>query len=185
MKLVDHCIICKTKDRRRLIELGWNGGMSATAISDVLGGTPTGRTILKHLKEHTEGGNHREIDVEPELPARERVARLQAMQLDEIERRVELAKAKADEMNAWRDGKKDSEGNPLALVDWSDFTDILGKDMQAAINSIQKAQGLTDKREKAQGDLKLGLFEAMSNAGMAPKAISGGDIKVLPAGDDD
>ena len=170
MTIDARCIVCKNPDRRRLIELGWNGGMGAETISRVLGDSPSGKTILNHLKEHADGdGNGRVIEVAPELPVRDRVLALQRMQLDEVERRIALAKVKADLMNA--EHGDDPTWNP---VDWSHFHDILGKDMQAAIGSILKTQGLSDKREKAQGDLKLGLFEAMTNAGLAPAKLVGG-----------
>lgn len=163
------CLVCKNADRRRLIELGWNGGMGAATISDVLGGAPSGAVILRHLKQHTDGlGATRQVEVSPELPVRERITALQKLQLDEVERRIELAKHRAALMND--EHKDDEDWTP---VDWSDFTDILGKDMQSAIGSILKSQGLTDKREAKTSELKLGLFEAMTKAGLAPVGISG------------
>jgi hypothetical protein len=177
------CAVCKNPDRRRMIELGWNGGMSGEAMSRVIGDKPTAQTILKHLKEHADGdGNARAVEIEPELPVRDRIVRLREMQLDEVERRIALAKARAAQINAEHESEPDWEPR-----DWSDFYDILDKDTQAAIGSILKSQGLSDKREKAVGDLKLGLFEAMQNAGLAPKALVGGrEVKVLePEGDDD
>lgn len=184
------CVICKSPDRRRAVELMWNGGMSALAISEMLGGTPVSSTILKHLKHADGDGNARAIEVHPELPVRERVLALQRMQLDEIERRVELAKQRATEMNDWhakRIERGEEDGESWSPVDWSSFHDILGKDMQAAIGSILKTQGLSDKREKVQGDQKLGLFEAMVGAGLAPKDLIGGkmpDLPALPPGED-
>jgi len=180
------CVICKHTDRRNAVELMWNGGMSGVAISDLLGGTPNPATILKHLKEHSLGGATREVDVEPEAPVRERILRLQRMQLDEIERRIALAKMRADETNEYIDAQREKheaagEDYDRPNVDWSSFTDILGKDMQSAIGSILKTQGLSDKREKVQGELKLGLFEAMTAAGHAPLSISGGKQKQLTA----
>jgi len=186
MTISMRCAVCKSTDRRRLIELGWNDGMTATALSDAFGGSPGTATIIKHLKEHTSGGEHREIELVPLLPARERVIRLQQMQLDEVERRIQMAKERADAMNKERDGLTDANGMPFPMVDWSEFYDVLGKDMQAAIGSILKTQGLADKRDKAQGDLKLGLFEAMTNAGLAPRALVGGmSVPLLTEGDDD
>lgn len=192
MTMSARCLVCKNPDRRRAIELMWNGGMSFATISNVLDNEPTSSVINKHIKEHADGnGNTRQVEVAPEKPVRERVLALQRMQLDEIERRIELAKQRADEMNAQRAkvrAIKEAAGEEYLLpdADWSDFTDILGKDLQSAIGSILKTQGLSDKREKAQGDLKLGLFEAMANAGLAPKALVGTlDVKVLTPGDDD
>lgn len=178
MTIDARCLVCKNPDRRRLVELGWNGGMSAEAIARVLDQKGTGAgVILKHLKEHADGdGNARAVEVAPELPAAERVANLQRLQLDEVERRIELAKAKADRMNA--EHATDPDWHP---VDWSDFFDILGKDGQSAIGSILKAQGLKDKREMKEKDLKLGLFEAMARSGLAPK----GTTPALPTGDPD
>lgn len=169
MTIDARCLVCKNADRRRLIELGWNGGMSAEAISGAIGGSPTGPVILRHLKQHTDGlGATRSVEVEPELPAKERVLALQKLQLDEVERRIALAKQRALLMND--EHKDDEDWTP---VDWSDFFDVLGKDGQSAIGSILKAQGLTDKRDAKTSELKLGLFEAMTKAGLAPAAISG------------
>ena len=184
MTIDARCLVCKNPDRRRIVELGWNGGMSADAIArtlDIKG--LASATITRHIKEHSDGdGNTRAVEVEPELPASERVANLQRLQLDEVERRIALARAKADLMNAEREGVNDAEGKPLPLVDWSEFFDILGKDGQSAIGSILKAQGLKDKREAKSNDLKLGLFEAMSRAGLSPK---GKAPVALTAGDED
>ena len=142
--------------------------MAAETISRVLGDTPSASTILKHLKEHSPGGNERNIEIDPELPMRERVLNIQRMQVDEIERRINLAKQRADQMNALHDNDEN-----WTDVDWSEFTDIIGKEMQAAIGSILKTQGLTDKREKAVADTQVGLFAAMANAGLAPVKIVG------------
>lgn len=174
------CSVCKNPDRRRVVELAWNGGMGAETISRVVPGV-TGAAILKHLKQHSDGdGNIRAVDVAPVKTARERVLALQEMQLNEVERRIELAKQRAAELNAVIDKHRESgvEGaDEIPYHDWSEFTDILGKDMQSAISSILKAQGLTDKREKATADLKLGLFEAMTRGGgLAPKSLIGGVI---------
>lgn len=142
--------------------------------------------VMKHIKEHAVGnGNARALDPELDLPVRDRVLALQRLQLDEFERRIGLAKTRAAQMNYERANLQQADGTPWPEVDWSDFLDVLGKDMQGAIGSILKTQGLTDKRDKAQGDLKLGLFEAMTNAGLAPKIISGGRVSPLPlnAGD--
>jgi len=185
-KTYPRCTVCLNADKRRLIEAGWNAGMGAETMSRAIGGSPASAAIMRHIKEHADGdGNTRQLEVEPELPVRERVLNLQRLQLDEIERRIALARTRADDMNREREKLTDSEGNPFPPIDWSEFTDILGKDMQAAIGSILKTQGLSDKREKAQGDLKLGLFEAMTNAGLAPKALVGGiKLPALRSGDE-
>lgn len=161
--------------------------MGAETIARVLDDrTVAGATILRHLKEHSEGdGNARMVEVEPDLPMRERVYNIQLMQVSEVERRIAMAKTRADDMNRERENLTDAEGNPYPKVDWSDFYDILNKDAQAAIGTILKTQGLVDKREKAQGDLKLGLFEAMASAGLAPKALVGGFVPQLQSGEDD
>lgn len=168
------CLVCRNPDRRRLVESGWNAGMSAEAIARVLDQKGLGgAVVIKHLKDHVDGdGNARAIVIEPERPVRDRVLELQRMQLDEIERRLALAKARADLMNAEHEGEDD-----WTSIDYSHFFDILDKDTQAAIGSILKTQGLNDKREKAVADTKLGLFDAMARNGLAPKALVG----ALPA----
>lgn len=173
------CSVCKNADRRRAIELMWNGGMGREAIVRVVGEGVSSGAILRHLKEHADGQPHiRAVDVAPELPARERVLALQQLQLDEVERRITLAQQKAEMLNTALDA---IEGDESPRHDWSEFFDILGKDGQSAISSILKAQGLTDKREKTVGTLRLGLFEAMNNAGLSPLALVGGkEPKALP-----
>jgi len=171
------CPVCKNPDIRRGVGVMWNEGMTQAAIRRVVGDTLTTAAVTKHLKEHETGGWNRQVLLEPEAPVRERILALQRLQLDEVERRIELAKQRADEQNAHLQKMRDmgAEGaDTTPDHDWSEFTDILGKDMQSAIGSILKTQGLSDKREKVQGELKLGLFEAMTAAGLAPKVISGG-----------
>lgn len=185
MTMSKTCPICMgSPDRRRLVELGWNDKMDGIALAaqwDDL----TAAVVLKHLKQHSEGRpSIRRVDVSPPTTARERVANLQRMQLDEIERRVALAQQEAETRNdaiiAMREQGVDG-ADDLKLHDWSEFFNVLDKDVQAAIGSILKTQGLTDRREKDTADLKLGLFEAMSRAGLAPK----GTTPALPAGGDD
>lgn len=177
------CVVCKNADRRKAIELSWNGGMAAETIARLFEGVPAA-AILRHLKRHTDGvAAIRQIEVAV-TPARERVLAIQQMQLNEVERRIELAMDRADMLNAQIDkmvelGQEGAEEVPHH--DWSEFYDILGKDAQAAIGSILKVQGLSDKREKATSELKLGLFEAMAKAGLAPRAISGGSQSAIPA----
>ena len=177
------CLVCRNADRRRLIEAGWNAGMQGETIARVIDEKGiVASTILRHIKEHASGdGNIRAIEIEPEKPVRQRILDLQRLQLDEIERRIGLAKTRADLMNAEHEGEDD-----WTPVDWSYFHDVLSKDAQAAINTILKTQGLTDKRELKEKDLKLGLFEAMVGAGLAPKALVGRtDVPELGPGDDD
>lgn len=190
MTISNRCAICKTPSRKRMIELAWNDGMTATDIAGVLNDTLSSATILKHLKEHTNGeAQTRTIAVQPTGTTRERVLALQEMQLNEVERQITLAKERAAQLNANIDEMRERgvEGADTMLYhDWSEFFNILHKDNQAAISSILKAQGLSDKREAKQNDLKLGLFEAMSkNGGLAPKSISGApDLPALQSGDE-
>lgn len=186
MTIDARCLVCRNPDRRRAVELMWNGGMSQAAISRVLVDAKlTTPTITKHLKEHADGdGNARAVVIEPERPAAERVAEVQRLQLDEFERRVALAKARADQLNKAHydlvDAGVETAGDWVDH-DWSEFFDIFHKDNQAAIGSILKAQGLKDKRDMKRDDLKLGLFEAMSRAALAPKSVVG----ELPSGAND
>lgn len=177
------CAVCKNPDRRRMVEASWNVGLSAEAISRVLGGTPSGKSIIAHLKAHADGSPAiRQAEVDTRT-VRERITELQEMQLNEVERRIALAKQRADELNANIDKLREmgAEGaDDVPYHDWSEFFDILHKDAQAAINTILKSQGLTDKRELKEKDLKLGLFEAMAKNGLAPKAISGAVVPQLP-----
>lgn len=190
MTISNRCVVCKTPPRRRMIELAWNDGMSAPEISGALAESVSAATILKHLKEHADGiPAQRMAETAPVGTVRERVLALQLLQLNEVERQITLAKDRAAELNAARqrrieDGVEGAAESPMH--DYSEFFNILHKDNQQAINSILKAQGLSDKREKATAEIKLGLFEAMSRGGLAPKAISGAPTpKQLPSGEDD
>jgi hypothetical protein len=179
MSLNAKCLICRNADRRRMVELGWNGGMSASAMATVLDDRISPFMVTRHLKEHTDGEPlKRDVAVEPELPLRDRVQNIQRIQIEEIERRIAFAKQRAHDMNAMREGHTDADGNPWTPVDWSDFYDILDPKAQAAIASILKTQGLTDKRESKTSELKLGLFEAMARVGLAPKPLIGEGEKV-------
>lgn len=167
------CLVCKNADRRRVIELAWNGGVSVPALVRVFESDRIGSQAFKaHFdpeKGHTKGEPFaRRVEVAEEKPMRERVYDIQRLQVEELERRITIAQGRAAAMNAAHAGDED-----WTPVDWSDFYDILDKNSQQAINTILKTQGLIDTREKTQGELKLGLFDAMSRAGLAPKALVG------------
>lgn len=170
MRIDAKCLVCKNQDRRRVMELAWNGGVSAAALARVFESERiTSAAITRHFNEHSEGDpSQRRIEPPEDKPMRERVYDIQRLQVEELERRIYLAQQRATSMNAQHAG--DDDWTP---VDWSDFYDILDKNSQQAINTILKTQGLIDTREKAQGDLKLGLFDAMSRAGLAPKTLIG------------
>lgn len=164
------CAICKSPDVRRLVELGWNAKMSAVDIAAALGGRRgLGHTaVLTHLKEHAEGGNIRAIPVEEAQPLRARVYAIQKMQVEEIERRVLLAQQRAEDWNSMPEHEDDQK-------DWSHWFDILDKDMQAAVASILKAQGIKDKQESTERGQKIDLFRALTAAGSTPPAVLIGD----------
>jgi hypothetical protein len=167
MTIAAKCLVCRNADRRRLIEAGWNAGMGAETVARVIAAEGlSGAVILKHIKEHGEGdGNMRALVVEPDRPMRDRVLDIQRAQVDEVERRIALAKQRAIEINGEHEGETDWEPR-----DWSYYFDILHKDAQAAIASILKTQGLADKREKAQGDSGS---RASSSASSCTRASSG------------
>jgi hypothetical protein len=159
-----NCYICRKPDVRRLVELGWNAKMSAPQISTAMAAQFSATTILKHLHEHVEeGAGIRAIPIEDARPMSARVAELQRMQLDEIERRITMAQE-------WAAYARE-QGNPDA--DWSQRYDLLDKDNQAAIASIIKAQAVGDKRESKQNDQKVDLIRMMLGGGdgLAPKHL--------------
>lgn len=164
------CVICRKPDVRRLAELGWNAKMSAPQVATAMGMTFSSAQFLKHLHEHADNAAIREIPVEDARPVRERIEALQRMQLDEIERRIAMAQE-------WAAHAREN-GNPDA--DWSDQFDLLDKDNQAAVASILKAQGLSDKREAAKDGAKVDLFRLMMGGGdgLAPKQLIAGDDEV-------
>lgn len=180
------CLVCRNRDRRRVIHAAWNAGVSIAELVRVF---ETEKISALQFKKHFDPetghfkgeSNARRVEVAEEKPMRERVYDIQRLQVEELERRIGIAQTKAAAMNAAHAGE---EG--WTEVDWSDFYDILDKNSQQAINTILKTQGLIDTREKAQGDLKLGLFDAMSRAGLAPKALIGEkDVPRLTDGEAD
>lgn len=161
------CVICRKPDVRRLAELGWNAKMSAPQIATAMAAQFSSAQFLKHLREHVdEGAGMRAIPVEDARPIHERVAALQRMQLDEIERRITMAQE-------WAAYAREN-GNPNA--DWSEQFDLLDKDNQQAIASILKAQAITDKREAKQNDQKIDLARMMlgDGGGYAPARLTDG-----------
>lgn len=161
------CVICRKPDVRRLAELGWNAKMSAPQIATGMALQFTGTQFLKHLRDHVDSGaGNRAIPVEDARAVKDRVLELQRMQLDEIERRIAMAQE-------WAAFAREN-GNENA--DWSDQFDILDKDNQAAIASILKAQGLTDKREQGPS-MKVDIYKLMTGGGdgLAPKRLIAGD----------
>lgn len=180
------CLVCKNRDRRKVIELAWNGGVSVAALVRVFEADRIGPTAFnRHFDPntgHTKGEPfQRRVEPEEDKPMRERVYDIQRLQVEELERRIGIAMTKAAAINANHAGDEN-----WTEVDWSDFYDILDKNSQQAINTILKTQGLIDTREKTQGELKLGLFDAMSRAGLAPKALVGeGSLPRLTEGEVD
>jgi len=177
MRIDAKCPVCKNQERRRVIELAWNGGVSVAGLVRVFEAERiSALSFNRHFDPdtgHFEGdAAARKVDPPEDKPMRERVYDIQRLQVEELERRIYIAQQRAISMNAAHAG--DDDWTP---VDWSDFYDILDKNSQQAINTILKTQGLIDIREKTQGELKLGLFDAMSRAGLAPKALVG---EVLP-----
>lgn len=170
MSINARCAVCKNSDLRRLIELGWNAKMSVPDLAHAFGGIPSHQVIYRHLKEHAEGAWTRTIAVEDARPIRERVLAIQRAQIESIERQMHLAQQQADEYNEQLRGSPDYEpekGQP----EW--YFNLLSKDMQAAIGSILKAQGLTDKRELKDTSNKIDLFRLMlgDRGGLAPAGL--------------
>lgn len=166
MVIAVRCKVCSNADTRRMVELGWNAKMNAVDISHGLEAAIGPTAILKHLKEHSESGMNREIPVEQAVPLRDRVYAIQKLQIEEIERRVALAQQKASEMSELSGQHHD----------WSEFFDVLDKDMQQAVGSILKAQAGQDKHESTKAGLKIDLFRALSAHGKAPTALIGDGI---------
>lgn len=170
MTVSARCAVCGNSDLRRLIELGWNAKMSIPDLTHAFGGVPNATIIRKHLKEHAEGAWSRDITVEDARPVRQRVLDIQRAQIEAIERRIAIAQQMADdynEANRGQEGYDERQGQP----DY--YFDILGKDMQAAVSSILKAQGLTDKRELKSDSNKIDLFRLMigDRGGLAPAGL--------------
>lgn len=153
------CAVCKNSDMRRLIELGWNAKMSCPDLAHAFGNVPSASVILRHLKEHTEGGSTRSIEVEDARPMRDRVLAIQREQIEAIERQLAIAEDKALEYRT--DHQEDDDYDP-ARADPSWYFDILSKDMQAAVSSILKAQGLTDKREATKTGAAVDMFRLLA-----------------------
>lgn len=170
------CAVCSNSDLRRLIELGWNANMTVADLVHAFGGVPSHAVIYKHLKEHAGGAWERRIQVEDARPMRERVLAIQRAQVEAIERNLAIAEQQSDDWNEEHRGHEKDGGCDtcshlgFAPRDPSFYFNILGKDMQAAVASILKSEGLTIKRETAEADKKIDLVRAMLGArgGYAP-----------------
>ncbi len=172
----DKCPVCKRPDLKRLVELGWNAKMTADSIASAFPGSIlTKATISKHLAEHAEDASVHAIAVENAKPMRERVTALQRTLVDEVERRIESAQERAA---WWNTHMNNVEG--FEPRDWSYYYDVLAKDNQAAISSIVKMQGLTEKREMGKAAIGADIAKIMlgTGGGYAPKALSAGDDEV-------
>lgn len=166
------CAICLKPDLRRMVELAWNGKMSAPAISAVFGNIPSQATILKHLNEHVDdGAASRAIPVPEARTMRERVTDVQRVLIEEFERRI----VNAQERAAWWNAHP-LEADGWEPRDWSYYFDVLDKDLQSSVNSIMKMQGLTDKREigKAQVGVDLAKLMLGGGDGLAPRRLTAG-----------
>lgn len=172
------CIICSNSDMRRLVELGWNARMSVPDLVHAFGAVPSHSVIYKHLKEHADGAYSRTIEVEEARPVRERVLAIQRAQIEAIERQMAEAQRKADDWNEEHRGHEKGGGCDNCSSygfqprDPAYYFNILSKDMQAAVASILKAQGLTDKRE-AKAAPVVDMFRLMlgERGGLAPVGL--------------
>jgi len=181
------CPICKDQDVRRLIELGWNAKMTCPDLSRAFNERFSASRILKHLKEHAEDGTIRDIQVLDAVSPRERITALQRRMLDEVEYRLALAEQRAQQLNDAHKGEEDW----IAAQPFQ-FYDILSKDVQAAIGSILRTQGLADKREAKEQDVQVDVWKMMlgSGGGLAPTRMVGDGEEVegvatpLPDSDD-
>ena len=167
------CNICGNADLKTLIALAWDGKMDATAISGVLGGVPNAAAIIKHLKVHEPGSWSRQIEVTVK-PLRQRVYDLQRTMVDEVERRIAVAQERSR-------FETEATGEPH---DWSEYLNILDKDLQSAIGSIIKIQAGADRMETTKANLAVGLFELMLGGQggklmLAPKSLVGDDDSVI------
>lgn len=179
MSVNERCAVCGNSDLRRLIELGWNAKMSTPDLVHALGGVPSGTVILKHLREHAEGGYSRTITVEDARPMTTRVLAIQRAQVEAIERQMAIAQQQTDMWNEdHRDHEKDGSCDSCSRAgfyprDPSYYFDILSKDMQAAVSSILKSEGLTIKREATKGVSPTDVFRLLlgERGGMAPMRL--------------
>jgi len=171
--VIPDCNICNNADLKALIALAWDGKMSLTAISGVLGGVPSAAAIAKHLKAHEPGSWSRQIEVTVK-PLRQRVYDLQRTMVDEVERRIAVAQERSR-------FETEATGEPH---DWSEYLNILDKDLQSAIGSIIKIQAGADRMETTKANLAVGLFELMLGGQggklmLAPKSLVGDDDSVI------
>lgn len=154
--------------------------MSTPDLVHALGGVPSSTVILKHLREHAEGAYSRTITVEDARPMRERVLAIQRAQVEAIERQLAVAQQQCDEWNEDHRGHEKDDLNCDSCRyagfyprDPSFYFNILGKDMQAAVASILKSEGLTIKREAVKGPGAVDIFRLLlgERGGMAPARL--------------
>lgn len=155
------CAICRNTDMRRIIELGWNAGMTVPGIAHAFGMTPSVTVIRKHLNEHRgEGLDNRSIVIEDERPTKVRIEELQRKMLDDLEGRIRFAEERAAAAHA--SGNLDAQP--------SDWFDMLDRKNQAAIASLLKMQDQTDKRAKARAVVAVDIMKLMGG-GLPPSHL--------------
>ena len=179
-RYIPTCKICDNPGRARLIEADWAAKRSAVAIAKDMtaNGWPiTDATVLKHLK-HVPGAHNRTNEPLPSLGpkrATDGVEFVKGKLLDAIiakERRLRKA----------------------AEIEGEDFDGefMLDKDLQPALNTILKSEGIKIKREEAASKRQIGLFMLMlgKSGGLAPAGLIGdgaieGEFKDVTPEDED
>lgn len=163
-RYIPMCKICDNPGRARLIEADWAAGRSATVIAKDMtdSGWPlVAETIRRHLK-HVPGARTRENEPMPTVPQTKRTADgvefVKGRLLDAIIAKERRLRVEAEQSGEEFDGEF-----------------LLDKDLQPALNTVLKAEGIKIKREEAASKRQIGLFMLMlgKNGGKAPTALIG------------
>ena len=138
------CMICREPGRARLIEADWASGRHANQISKAMtaAGWPVAAgTIIRHLKEHVPGAYNRTN--EPLGTGRRNAA---VFVKDRIMLQVESLE-RAERIKAENEGRE------------PDLSFILAKDLQPALNTAIRAEGIEVKREDAERRSKIDVYK--------------------------
>lgn len=156
-RFIPKCKICDNAPRARLIEADWSAGRTAAAIAKEMtagGWAITGATVTKHMA-HVPGGRERKNVPMPHMDGADFV---KGRLLDAIIAKERRLRQEAEEHGEEFDGEF-----------------ILDKDMQPALNTVLKAEGIKIKRDDAQSKRQISLFMLMlgKTGGLAPAGLIG------------
>ena len=164
-RYIPTCKICDHPGRARLIEADWADGKSAPYIAAEMeagGWKVTPATILKHLKHVPGAATRKNVPIPAGLRGRDAAEYIKNRILDAVDSVENRLRSEAE-----------AEGKTYS----GEF--ILDKDLQPALGTALKAEGIKIKREDVASKRQIGLFQLMlGNGGKAPPHLIGDGMTI-------